>query len=79
MRRWDKDRFREDLGGLVEAYQQVAERLGLIPKGGILEGGSVNEQLAAGLEEIENELAKQRKLRGINRGAPAGGKGPRKL
>jgi len=26
----DKDRFRRDLGGLVEAYHEVAERLGLI-------------------------------------------------
>jgi phosphoribosylaminoimidazole-succinocarboxamide synthase len=26
----DKDRFRRDLGGLVEAYQEVARRLGLI-------------------------------------------------
>ncbi|MCH1567840.1 MAG: phosphoribosylaminoimidazolesuccinocarboxamide synthase, partial [Alphaproteobacteria bacterium] len=25
----DKDRFRQDLGGMVDAYQQVAERLGL--------------------------------------------------
>jgi phosphoribosylaminoimidazole-succinocarboxamide synthase len=73
----DKDRFREDLGGLIEAYQQVAERLSLIPKGGIIEGGNINEKLAEGLEEIENELAKQRKLRGINRGNP--GKGPRKI
>tara|TARA_B100002019_G_C21211260_1_gene569575 strand:- start:647 stop:1339 length:693 start_codon:yes stop_codon:yes gene_type:complete len=73
----DKDRFRQDLGGLVEAYQQVAERFGLIPKGGIIEGGNINEQLAAGLDEIENELAKQRKLRGIARTTT--GKGPRKI
>ena len=26
----DKDRFREDLGGLVEAYQEVARRLGVL-------------------------------------------------
>ena len=25
----DKDRFREDLGGLVEAYSDIAERLGI--------------------------------------------------
>ena len=25
----DKDRFREDLGGMVEAYQEVARRLGI--------------------------------------------------
>ncbi|MEJ7925324.1 phosphoribosylaminoimidazolesuccinocarboxamide synthase [Sphingobium sp. AN641] len=29
----DKDRFRRDLGGEVEAYQQVARRLGLLPEG----------------------------------------------
>jgi phosphoribosylaminoimidazole-succinocarboxamide synthase len=27
----DKDRFRRDMGGLVEAYQDVARRLGIIP------------------------------------------------
>jgi phosphoribosylaminoimidazole-succinocarboxamide synthase len=26
----DKDRFRRDLGGEVEAYQEVARRLGLL-------------------------------------------------
>jgi len=26
----DKDRFRQDLGGMVEAYQEVARRLGLL-------------------------------------------------
>ncbi len=29
----DKDRFRRDLGGLVEAYQEVAKRLGIMPEG----------------------------------------------
>ncbi len=61
----DKDRFRQDLGGLVEAYQSVAERLGLIPKGGIIHGGDIDEQVAAGMGEIENEVAKQRNLRSI--------------
>lgn len=28
----DKDRFRRDLGGTVEAYQEVAKRLGLLPE-----------------------------------------------
>ncbi len=27
----DKDRFRRDMGGLIEAYQDVARRLGIIP------------------------------------------------
>ena len=26
----DKDRFREDLGGLVDAYREVAQRLGIL-------------------------------------------------
>jgi phosphoribosylaminoimidazole-succinocarboxamide synthase len=31
----DKDRFRNDMGGVKEAYQEVARRLGVLPKGGI--------------------------------------------
>lgn len=72
----DKDRFREDLGNLTEGYQQVAERLGLVPKGGIIQGGNINEQLAASLGEIENDLARERRLRGLK--PPSGGK-PRKV
>ncbi len=34
----DKDRFRRDLGGEAEAYQEVARRLGLLPEG---EGSAV--------------------------------------
>ncbi len=30
----DKDRFRRDLGGVAEAYQEVARRLGILPEGG---------------------------------------------
>lgn len=30
--RMDKDRFRQDLGGMIDAYQEVARRLGLITK-----------------------------------------------
>jgi phosphoribosylaminoimidazole-succinocarboxamide synthase len=29
----DKDRFRRDMGGEAEAYQEVARRLGLLPEG----------------------------------------------
>jgi phosphoribosylaminoimidazole-succinocarboxamide synthase len=29
----DKDRFRRDMGGLVEAYQDVARRLGILSEG----------------------------------------------
>jgi len=28
----DKDRFRRDLGGLLEAYQEIARRLGVLPE-----------------------------------------------
>ena len=28
----DKDRFRRDLGGLLEAYSEVARRLGIMPE-----------------------------------------------
>ncbi len=61
----DKDRFRHDLGDLVEGYQEIAKRLGLIPADGIIQGGNIDEQLAAGLGEIENELAKERRLRAV--------------
>ena len=30
--RLDKDRFRQDLGGIEDAYQEVARRLGVLPK-----------------------------------------------
>lgn len=66
----DKDRFRQDLGGVIEAYQDIAKRLGLIPDVGIIEGGSINEQIAASLGEIENELARERKLRSVNKTVP---------
>lgn len=62
----DKDRFRQDLGNVVEGYQEIAKRLGLIPEAGIIEGGNINEQIAAGLGEIENELAtNERRLRAV--------------
>ena len=32
--RMDKDRFRQDLGGVEEAYQEVARRLGILPDAG---------------------------------------------
>lgn len=37
----DKDRFREDLGGVAEAYQEVARRLGILPESPT---GEVKEQ-----------------------------------
>ncbi len=67
----DKDRFRQDLGGMIEAYQDVAKRLGLIPESGIIQGGNVDEQIAGALEGIENEVAKERKLRSVNKSSPS--------
>jgi phosphoribosylaminoimidazole-succinocarboxamide synthase len=73
----DKDRFRQDLGDLIEGYQKIAAKLGLIPEGGIIQGGDINEQLAASLSEIENELTRELRSRGlIKSGHP---KPPRKV
>ena len=67
----DKDRFRYDLGSLVDGYQHIAAKLGLIPEGGIMsKGGDVNEQLVEELSLIENELARERKLRDLKKGKP---------
>ena len=61
----DKDRFRLDLGNVIEGYQQVAERLGLVPKGMIIDDSNFNEQMAASLGEIENDLARERARRSV--------------
>jgi phosphoribosylaminoimidazole-succinocarboxamide synthase len=39
----DKDRFRRDLGGVVEAYSEVARRLGIMPES--VQGESKGPQL----------------------------------
>ena len=65
----DKDRFRFDLGDLVQGYQYVAEKLGLIPAGGIVKGGSVNEKIMEDLDLIENELSKHRQLKNLKPGS----------
>ncbi len=66
----DKDRFRFDLGDLVQGYSYIAEKLGLVPPGGIMQGGNLNEQLAENLGQIENELARERRMRDIKGGKP---------
>lgn len=71
----DKDRFRQDLGNVVEGYQEIAKRLGLIPQGGLMSGGNFDEKLAAGLEDIENELARERRLRAVNKTPPKSPRG----
>jgi phosphoribosylaminoimidazole-succinocarboxamide synthase len=37
----DKDRFRRDLGGVTEAYSEVARRLGILPESSQGTGGPV--------------------------------------
>ncbi len=66
----DKDRFRQDLGNVIEGYQEIAKRLGLIPETGLMSGGSFDEKLAEGLEDIENELARERRLRAVKKSSP---------
>ncbi len=61
----DKDRFLYDLGDLVEGYQEIAKRLGLIPEGGLMKEGEINEDVAAQLEDIENERARERKFKAV--------------
>lgn len=68
--RMDKDRFRFDLGDLVEGYQYIAKKLGLIPEGGIVQGGNIDEKLAENLGQIENELANARRLRDLKAAKP---------
>lgn len=71
----DKDRFRQDLGNVVEGYQEIAQRLGLLPKGGLMSDGNFDEKLAAGMEEIDNELARERRLRAVNKTPPKNPRG----
>ena len=71
--KFDKDRFRQDLGDLVEGYQYVAQRLVLIPEGDIIKAGALNEQMLEGLDQIENELAERRRLRDLKKGKPRKG------
>lgn len=71
----DKDRFRQDLGNVVEGYQEIAQRLGLLPKGGLMSDGSFDEKLAESMEEIENELSRERRLRAVNKTPPKSPRG----
>ena len=36
----DKDRFRRDMGGVMEAYSEVARRLGIMPESGRAKQGA---------------------------------------
>ena len=46
--------------GVIEAYQDIAKRLGLVPDSGNHSRGNIDEQIAATLGEIENELAREK-------------------
>ncbi len=49
-RKLDKDRVRRDLGGLMEAYQEVAKRLGIMPEG-------------SNIKEIKSGISKNFKIK----------------
>jgi len=63
----DKDRLNNDVTDLVEGYQEIAKRLGLIPEGGLVMGGELNHDIASQLEDIENDRAKERKLKAVKK------------
>src|SRR3546814_16078424 len=44
----DKDRFSRDLGGVEEAYQEVARRLGVLDRTSVGEGTSVSGHVELG-------------------------------
>jgi phosphoribosylaminoimidazole-succinocarboxamide synthase len=44
----DKDRFRRDLGGVTEAYQEVARRLGVLPEVSTREAAAVSSAAEGG-------------------------------
>jgi len=62
----DKNRFPKEAGNIVEGYQEIAKRLGLIPESGIIEGGNINEAAAEDLAEIKN-VAGKRHLRSVKK------------
>ena len=80
MRLWDA-KTNEQLYGkdtkaqMIESYQEVAVRLGLVPREGLVKGENLNEKLASDLDDIENILAndKSRKIRSITRTPPTKG------
>ncbi len=65
----DKDRFRHNLGDLIEGYQYIAKKLGLIPDD-LVQGGNLNEEMMKNLDQIENELAERRRLRDLKAKKP---------
>lgn len=60
-----------EMENLVESYQEIAKRLGLIPQTGIIQDGNIDEDIAGNLNEIKNELAQRRKLRSVKKPSKA--------
>lgn len=56
----DKDRFRRDLGDLIDGYEVIAKKLGLIPKDRSVRkaNGEVDEELFESLDQIESKQVK---------------------
>jgi phosphoribosylaminoimidazole-succinocarboxamide synthase len=80
MRLWDlktnkKFYGSDSVGEILKSYQEIAIRLGIIPRDGLVKGEGFNEKLAANLDDIENILAndQSRKIRSINRTPPRKG------
>jgi phosphoribosylaminoimidazole-succinocarboxamide synthase len=68
MRLWDRE-TNKPFATDIESYQEIAVRLGIIPREGLVKSGDLNEELAENLDNIENILAndKTRKIRSITK------------
>lgn len=68
MRLWDRE-TNKPFATDIESYQEIAVRLGIIPREGLVKSGDLNEELAGNLANIENILAndKTRKIRSITK------------
>ena len=66
MRLWDRE-TNKPFASDVTSYQEIAIRLGIIPRAGVIKGGDFDEEIVEGLDNIENILAndKTRKIRSI--------------
>lgn len=71
MRLWDI-KTNKPFDNTIESYQEIAARLGIVPRQGLIADGDVDEDLAEKLERIENILANDdtRKIRSITTKTP---------
>lgn len=67
----DKNVLQADMISARNASEEVASRLGLIPKKDTIQSDGFNEQLYENLEAIENELSRHRKLKNLNKTKPS--------